>query len=426
MLKTYVTPIALLTLFSSNISASGFALIEQSASGQGLSYAGAAANTEDASVMWFNPAGITDVDSQFIFAAHAISPSAKFKNDGSYIKNSDGSTSPLFGEADDGAKLGLVPNFYWKSKFADFDVGVGVNVPYGSTVDYDQDWVGRYHAVYTETKSVNINPTIAKKINENLSVGFGLSAQYLKVNLTQKIDFGLTGTPQTNDGYADIEATSLGFGYNFGAMYDFKDAGRLGLAYRSKVNHSATGEAEFKTPSNVSSSSYDDSDIDANVSLPATASISYAYPVNQKIELLADATWTGWSSFDELRIEFDNSAKDDSVQPEEWKDSMRYSLGMIYQLDETIKLRTGVAFDETPIKNKYLRTPRISDSDRTWLSFGLGYKLSNDINLDLGYTRIFTNSPEIEATDADTGAHVLKGKFDIAIDIVSLQLVWNY
>lgn len=426
MNNLYAPSLSLLLLFSVQAHSAGFALIEQSASGQGLSYAGAAANTEDASVMWFNAAGITDVDQQFIFAVHGIGASAKFNNDGSYIKNSDGSTSPLFGDESTASKASLLPNFYWKSKFADLDVGLGINVPFGSTIEYDDDWVGRYHAVYTQTKSFNINPTIAKKINDNFSVGFGLNAQYLAVNLTQKINFGLTSTPQTNDGYADLEATSLAFGYNLGLMYDFKKAGQLGFSYRSQINHHAEGKAKFTLPSNVTSNAYDDSDIKSNVVLPATASLSYVYPVNNKMQVLADASWTGWSSFEELRIEFDNPAKGDSVQPEEWTDSMRYSLGMTYQVDDNWQLRTGVALDKTPIKDKYLRTPRITDSDRTWLSVGLGYQINKDLNLDFAYTHIMTDNPEIEATDADTGSHVLKGDFGVNIDIVSLQLVWKY
>lgn len=420
----------ILSLFSlSSVQAAGFSLIEQSASGQGLSYAGAAANPEDASVMWFNPAGMTEIsNNQLIVAAHIIAPSAQFNNDGSYIKNSDGSTSPLYGKEDNGAGVGVVPNFYWKGKAGDYDLGLGVNVPFGSVVDYDQNWVGRYHAVYTETKTYNLNPSIARKFGDNLSLGFGLNAQYINVVLSQKIDFGVaTGAPQQLDGYADLNANALSFGYNFGAMYDFKEAGRLGFSYRSEIDHKAKGKAKFDTPAILANDPrFKDSDITSNVVLPASASLSYVVPVGDKFEVLADATWTGWSSFQELRIEFDNPAKDDAVQPQEWTDAMRYALGMTYQMNDTLKLRTGVALDQTPIKNKYLRTPRIADSNRTWLSVGVGYKISDSLNLDVGYTRIFSDNPEIEATDADTQAHVLKGDFAIAIDILSAQLVWNY
>lgn len=409
------------------VNAAGFALIEQSASGQGLSYAGAAASTEDASVMWFNPAGMTQIKGhQLILGAHVIMPSAKFNNEGSYLKNANGSKSPLYGADDDGAKTGYIPNLYWKGKVGDYDLGLGINVPFGSTVDYDQAWVGRYHAVRTETKTVNINPSIARKITEHLSVGMGLNAQHIEVNLSQKVDFGLTSTPQGNDGYADLQASGWAYGYNLGLLYDFESAGKLGLAFRSQMNHSASGSAKFTTPANVSSTAYNDTSISANVSLPASAAISYVFPANDKINVLADATWTGWSSFDELRIQFENPAKGDSVQPENWKDVMRYSLGMTYQMNDSLILRTGVALDETPIKDKYLRTPRIADSERTWLSVGAGYRLSKTLNLDVAYTRILGGNPKIEATDSDTQAHVLKGAFDVNIDIISAQLVWKY
>lgn len=406
--------------------ASGFALIEQSASGQGLSYAGAAANTEDASVMWFNPAGLSFLDApQAIAGVHYIHGKAPFTNEGSYITSTG---DPLYGKEDDGAKQGFIPNLYLTGKAGEFDWGVGFNVPYGSTVDYDQNWVGRYHAVYTETKTYNINPAISRKFG-NWSVGGGLSAQYISVNLTQKIDFSAFGATQSNDGYADLKADSLAYGYNFGAIYQFGNQSKLGLAFRSQVAHSATGDADFTVPDNLPGSikdSFKDTNISASVDLPATLSLSYVWPVTKKMELLADATWTGWSSFQELRIKFDNPLKSDSAQPEEWKDVMRYALGMSYQLSDDWKLRTGFAYDETPIKNKYLRTPRIVDSDRLWASVGFGYQMTKSLNLDVGYTHIFGGSPEIEATHADTQDHVLKGKFDINIDILSAQLVWKY
>jgi len=405
----------LLALSSQTLYASGFALIEQSASGQGLSYAGAAANAEDASVMWFNAAGLSDVEgNQVVGALHVILPDAPFKNSGSNIEG----TGPLYGSDDDGAQDALVPNLYWKGRYQDYDIGLGINVPFGSVVDYDQDWVGRYHAVYTETKTVNINPAISRKVNDQLSVGFGLNAQYINVNLTQKIDFGLGS--QQEDGYADLEASGWGFGVNLGLLYQFENRSRLGVSYRSHIRHDAKGDADFtNTP-------YADQNIKASVTLPATASISYEWPVSHETKLLADATWTGWSSFDELRIEF--ADKEDSVQPEQWNDVMRYSIGMMHQYNSKWTLRTGVAYDETPIENDSLRTPRIADSNRIWLSFGAGYQLNDAMRLDVAYSHLWGGKPKIEATDADPDGvnHVLVGEFDININIISAQLVWNY
>ncbi|MBN2647418.1 MAG: outer membrane protein transport protein [Thiotrichales bacterium] len=404
------------------VQASGFALIEQSASGQGTSYAGAAASAEDASILWFNPAGLTQVqDNQLIGAAHVIAPSAAFRNQGSRIVFNQ---EPLRGADGDGAQTSVVPNFYWKSRYQDLDFGVGINVPFGSSIEYDQDWVGRYHAVYTSTTTVNINPAIATRLTPNLAFGMGVNFQYIDVNLTQKIDFGLTSTPQENDGYADLQADGWGLGFNFGFLYTFANQAQLGLSYRSEIEHRADGRADFTVPTNVTSAQYADQSIESSVTLPATASISLAYPYDSQLTLLADATWTGWSSFDELRIEFAN--KSDSVQPEQWRDVMRYSVGALYQLSPQWILRTGFAYDQTPIPNPTLRTPRIPDSDRLWLSIGAGYQWQKNLRLDVAYSHLWGGQEKIDALDADTEQHRLIGTFDTKVDILSAQLVWSY
>lgn len=394
------------------VQASGFALIEQSASAQGLSYAGAAAFAEDASIMWFNPAGLTKIENnQLIAAGHVIAPSAEFSNDGSYILSEE---NLIVGADDDGAQTSFVPNFYWKTQYKDIDVGLGINVPFGSTVEYDQNWVGRYHAVYTSTKTVNINPAFAVKLHPQVSFGAGLNIQYIDVNLTQKVDLG----DQENDGYVDLQADGIGYGFNFGFLYDLDNGANIGLSYRSQIKHNASGDADF------TAMPFADQGIESTVTLPASASLSVAYPFNDKINILADATWTGWSSFDELRIEFDN--KEDSVQPEEWNDIMRYSLGATYQYAPDLILRTGVAYDQTPIPSADLRTPRIPDSDRIWLSFGAGYQWNKTMRIDVAYSHLWGGTEGIEAVSSDTGAHVLQGRFDTKVDILSAQLVWNY
>ncbi len=426
MMKFSKNILALSLMAASSASfASGFALIEQSASGQGLSYAGAAVNTEDASVMWFNPAGMTEITGhQAIVGAHVILPNAPFHNQGSYIKG----FGPLYGQDENGARTGVVPNLYWKGGNDKVQYGLAVNVPFGSTVDYDQNWVGRYHAVYTQTKTVNINPSVSTKINSHLSIGAGVSAQYVSVRMTQKIDFGLGGTPQSKDGYVDLKASGWGYGYNFGLIYTFDYGGKLGLSYRSKVSQTPDGTADFTLPSSYTDTAgaYQDTGIKSSIDLPASASLSYLYPLSKKTDLLLDASWTGWSSFKELRIKFNNPAKPDTVQPENWKDVVRLSAGVKHQLNDRWMLRTGVAYDPTPIKNKTYRTPRIVDSNREWLSFGAGYQYSKQLRIDVGYSHLWGGKPEIEAEDADTNMHVLKGYFDVNIDILSAQLVWNY
>ncbi|MEA1990519.1 MAG: outer membrane protein transport protein [Pseudomonadota bacterium] len=423
-----LTGAILFALASQTVSASGFGLIEHSASGQGLSYAGAAANAEDASVMWFNPAGLTEIEgSQAIIGGHIISPSAKFTNDDSYTAVP---ANLISGNGDDGATVGFVPSIYWKGNMAGYDVGLGINVPFGQHISYDDDWAGRYHATETNLKTLNINPAIARKINDKLSFGFGLNAQYVDVILEQKINQSALGDTDAN---AKVTGDSWAYGYNLGLMYKPTDKLNVGLAYRSAMTHDVEGKVDYSgVNSTINLGGYTlnqvmfDADATASVSLPASATLAFDYQLNDKTQLLAGTTWTGWKAYDELVVDFDNGAPD-SESNQNFKDSMRYAVGVIYKLDDSWKLRSGLAFDESPVPDETSRSPRTPDSDRTWVSFGVGYKFNSTINLDFGYTHIFADKADVEYTaESSLGDNVLVGSYDASVNILSAQLVWKY
>jgi len=421
MYNRKLTAAMLMALATPSVYAAGFALIEQSASGQGLSYAGAAANAEDASVMWFNPAGLTEVSgNQAILAGHLIVPKSEFSNDGSY--NAAFGNAPISGNDDNGATNGFVPNLYWKGEYAGYDVGLGINVPFGQKIKYDDNWVGRYHAIETNLKTLNINPSIAKKINDQVSFGFGLNAQYVDLILSSKVNNAFGGG--TGDGDAEITADSWAYGYNFGLFYQPTPSTDLGLAYRSEITHFAKGKVNYTNVTNAGGlADLVDADAKATVNLPANLSFSINQGVSEKLQILADATWTQWSSYKELVINFD-SAQSDFESGQDFKDSWRLSLGGTYQLNETVKLRTGVAFDQTPVSNPENRSPRTPDVDRKWFSVGVGYKLSDALNLDVAYTHIAEEKAKVEYS-ADN-IQFLKGSYSNSVDILSAQIVWKY
>lgn len=413
-----LTGAVLLALSSQMANASGFSLIEQSASGQGTAYAGAAADTENASVMWFNPAGLTEVEGrQAIVGAHIISPQAKFTNDGSYLgapgNNLDGSN-------DDGATVGVVPNVYWKSKVGDYDIGLGINVPFGQHISYDDQWVGRYQATETNLKSININPAIAGKINEELSFGFGLNAQYVDLILEQQANLG-SSTSSAGDDTVSVKADSWGFGYNFGFLWKPLENTRVGVAYRSTVTQNAKGTIDY--PAALAGFGLVDTNVSSTVNLPASATLS-ATQVYGKLKLLTGATWTKWSDYGSLKIQ-NGAGTTVSDSKQNFKDSWRLSLGGIYQLNDNMKLRTGVAFDQTPVSNETHRSPRTPDADRKWFSVGLGYKLTPVMDLDVGYSHLLAEKSKVDYS-TDNGVTHLVGSYNPTVNIFSAQLVWKY
>lgn len=433
--KRLISAVAAALMMGTAAQGAGFAIIENSASGMGTAYASGGAAAEDASTVWFNPASITQLRGQNLAAAvNIILPSADFDNDGSTF--ADG--SPLTGPNSNSDIPAVIPAFYYSGQLGgDLFAGISINAPFGLVTRYDDDWVGRYHAVESDLKTVNINPALAYRINDQWSVGGGISLQLLDITLTSAIDFGsLTGqTPGSDDGFAKLSGNNydnLALGWNAGVLYTLNASTRFSFAYRSEVRQHVTGNADFTVPASaapiVSTGAFTDTTLTSDVTLPASASLS-AFHNYGRLDLMADLTWTDWSVFKELRIKYDNPAQPDSVTTEEYQDQYRIAVGGRYLLGEKLLLRAGLAYDQKAVKDKQHRTPRIPDNDRYWLSLGAGYALTDSIGADIGYSHLFVHDTPIENTYESTIPalnHTLKGNYDSSVDILSAQLTMKF
>jgi long-chain fatty acid transport protein len=379
------------------VQAAGFALVEQNASGLGNAYAGQAAVAADASTIFFNPAGMTLLpDRQLVMAGHLIKPQAGFS----------GSSNIGGGNGGDAGGLAIVPNGYFAYRLTpDVHVGVGMNAPFGLKTEYDSTWAGRTQGIKSELKTINLNPAIAWKANESLSLGAGLSVQYAQATLTS----------QTGGGLLTVKGDNYSWGFNLGALWQLSDATRIGLAYRSEVDQKLEGTAEFSVVTALNTP------VTASVTLPDSASLSLVHQLNPRLELLADMTWTGWSDFDELRI-VRAAGTTLGVTPENWNDSYRYSVGANYRLNDKVTLRSGLAYDETPVSDAF-RTARIPDESRTWLSFGAQYRLSSKSTIDVGYAHLFVDEARINKTESGV---TLAGTYEASVDILSAQLTHSF
>ncbi|HHS83871.1 MAG TPA: hypothetical protein ENK38_02970 [Gammaproteobacteria bacterium] len=430
-----IVTLASLSLLTSTAFAAGFALIEQSTSNMGSAYAGGSASAEDASTIYFNPAGMTELESaEAIFGLHIVQPSSRFSNQAS----SGPAGVPLGSNTGGNAGVtGFIPNVYYTRAVApQLKFGLGINAPFGLSTEYKKNWIGRYHAIESHMQSLNINPSLAYSASNQLSLGAGISLQYLSVELTNAIDqaalcsgAGITpcaGVPTTNDGYAKVTGTSWGWGANLGLLYKFSDATRIGAAWRSSIKHELEGDAKFDNidPVLKGAGFFVNTDASAKVDLPATVSISGYHQVDTRWAVMGDITWTQWSSFEELRIKYDSGTQGDTVQDESWEDTSRYSVGVHYRQSDQMLLRAGVAYDETPIPDSEHRTPRIPGNNRTWLAFGLNYRVSQQLSFDLGYAHLFVNNTKISDTNR-LGA-TLDGEYKAGIDIISGQVKWAY
>ena len=383
--------------------AAGFALIEQNASGLGNAYAGQAAVAADASTIFFNPAGLTELsDMQVVVSGNLIQPSAEFS----------GSASPSFGggQGGDAGGLAFVPNLYFSLPLAsNVSAGVGIYAPFGLKTEYDAGWVGRFQALKSEINTVNVNPSVAWKINDRLSLGAGVDVQRIDATLSNNI------TPAVSGSLMTVTGKDYGWGYNLGLLWQPDQDTRIGLAYRSQIDYTLTGQltANAVLPSG---------DVAADVTMPASASLSLLRKLAPNVDLLADVTWTGWSAFDRLAVVYTSLPVALPVTQENWRDNWRYSLGATWHQDSAWNWRAGVAYDQTPVSDAY-RTPRIPDESRTWIALGGQYRMDKKNAIDFGYAHLFIKSASINST---TAAGALTGTYDNYVNIVSAQYTHGF
>ena len=415
--------------------AAGFSITQKSVKGLGNAFAGAAAVAEDASTIYFNPAGLTRLSGRQVQAAvHIFSYSLKFSDDGSTNVNNQPLTG---GDGGNAGKQGFIPNFFYAHSISDsLKLGIGIVSPFGTDTEYDSDWVGRYYTVKSEFLTIDINPTIAYRINKMWSIGGGVSVQYLDAELTSAIDYGtiMSGSPSREaDGELKLKVDSdWGYGFNLGVLFELSEATRFGIAYRSEISYDLEGDADFKTPDEAAliagASGLVDTDAKTDIDLPASISVSGYHQLTDKWALMADITWTDWSTFDELRIEFDSDAED-SVSTFDLEDNFRYSLGATYTLNPQWTFRGGLAYDESTVSSRRKRTPRLPDEDRLWFSLGTSYHFSDRLEFDFGYTYIMNvEKAEIDktATGEDKFRGALKGDYDAHTNIASFQLSYKF
>ncbi|MFT4728812.1 MAG: long-chain fatty acid transport protein [Granulosicoccus sp.] len=453
---------------SGTATAGGFALIEHGASGLGNAYAGAAAVSTDTSTVWFNPAGMSQIEGrETSVTMHILTTDTTWTDQGTTLGAALG-RSPASGP--DTANPGgttVLPNFYYVAPINDqWSYGLSIGAPYGSATEYDRDWKGRYSTVKSGVSVIDINPAVSFKLSDKVSLGFGLSLQRLSAELESAVDsgaaclglaasagtsfttadcvnVGLTPGVQANDGYGSITGDSTTFGFNMGALFTPKKGVKIGVAYRHSTSHELDGDADFDVNAGLQTildsntiaagqpltqGIFNDVPATAAIELPASFSVSGAWEVNNKVELLADLTWTGWSTFEEIRIDYDNPVQSDTLSVQAWEDVIRLSAGLNYQLNDKLTLRTGMAFDEEAIPSAQRRTARIPGNDRTWLSFGAGYKVNKSISFDVGYAHLFLDETPIDNIDPESNGtgQEIRGEFEPSVDIFSAQLNWAF
>jgi long-chain fatty acid transport protein len=415
--------IILLSAISSNSAdAAGFMIRENSAAAVGMSYAGTGSRAESAETSFSNPAGLTYLSGDELeFGTTLVIPDFKFNGTatafGAPISGNNGGN---FGRPD------AIPNVYGSYSITDdLKAGFAVTVPFGNASEYDGNWYGRYLATKTVMMSYDINPSVAYRLTDALSLGAGVSAQYLKVDVSRAIDQSIIFGVPVPDATSRFNAHDWAIGFNLGALAKVGETTRVGLTYRSGTDHNIKGKLDFADASPLLGLM--NSSASSGISLPATTGLSFTNDVDPNLTIYSDVQFTQWSVFKDIVIKSQNAPVDNI---ENFRNAWMVAAGAKYKLNSLWEIMGGVAWDQSPVTSSF-RTVNLPDTDRYVGGTGLTYQLTDTVTLDGAYSHAFaflrpTMNVSANNTDSVTHAVVLKGQYDVAADIVAASIHYRY
>lgn len=417
--------VAAVTCSAGSAHAGGFGIREQSAEFQGMSFAGNAAGGGGLSGMFWNPAvagqfnGIR-TESHYAF----IVPQSEITALPGSTLLANGASSGDIGKS---AYVGASYLSYQLSR--DLVFGFSFNAPYGlSTEPENRVWAGMNHARTSEIKTFNGQAALAFRVSPNFIVGAGLMIEHMYGRL--KSASGIAPTSQN----LVVEGDDTDWGWTVGAIWNVHSRTSIGLGYRSKIDHDLTGNVFLAGPvagfaagkGGVGAAS-----IHAPITSPDIATLSIRHGLSEKLTALGTVEWTGWSRVQSLNVICTSASNAVNLLgcsgpgalqaslPLNWHDGWFVSGGLEHATMPGLTLRTGVAWEKSPIQAASERTPRAPDADRIWLSLGGTYKLNEMMTFDLAYSHVFIEDAKIDRVQ--NGIRLL-ADVESSVDIVTASL----
>jgi long-chain fatty acid transport protein len=377
ILKRYL-PVAILTMtvLTSQAFAGGLYIGEFGQPNMGASRAGANAIAEDASTAWQNPAGIMFLDGKKSMATGLfVNSKLEFDQDSSLsslppsVANANGSRPASDGGDAGGSAVGA--GFFHANPVNEkWGWGVSLASISAAVIDYEdsQDFTGRYWATEVDLLTVSLLPTLAYRVNEDLSVGFGLPITFGQLDMDVAIPGLASGAPQ---GLAKInDGEDVVVGVTFSALWQANDSLRLGLIYVGETEYKFDSDLDLTLPPGVSNDSIS---ADVKFTFPQTIRASMTQDISDEVTLLASIAWEDWSQFDEITI---STPAVGGALPRDWHDTWHCALGLRWKADRQWTYYTGIAYDTDPTKASK-RTADMPIDEQWRLSGGATYEMEN-------------------------------------------------
>jgi long-chain fatty acid transport protein len=385
----------------------GYLIYDMSAEALGKASA-VAASTKEPAANWFNPSAIS------------FMPGYQFSAGGVFIV-AQNEFEPEEGGDPISSKTGT---FFLPTVFGTFEIldwlhaGLGVATPFGLGVEWPEDWIGREFSIAASIETVNINPNVSFKVWRDVSIAVGFNLVYGAVDMTN-------GLPEPIGGSVRIGGTTFGYGANAAVTWRvFPDLFHLAFAYRSRVELAFDGKADFEPGAEEFEPALVDQGGSSEITLPDIFTFGVMYKPTPTVELTFDANLVMWSTYDEIRLDFEQEDTPDEVLERNFRNSVTLRLGADFTLPVNPELgrfqvRMGLIFDQNPSPKKTL-APSLPDADRVDLGLGVGYTY-DWFTADIGYLLVY-----FLPSKAESGREGPEGTYNSIAHLMGLTLTARF
>jgi long-chain fatty acid transport protein len=406
-------------MLAASAHAAGFGIFTQDAAALGKANA-QVAHTDNPSAIFFNPALLNQLEgTQIRLGTTLMFPDRKFNSDldGRRYKTK----SDVF-----------YPSTFYLSHKANerFALGIGVFNPFGLGTDWGETWEGRYLATNSEMETYNINPSFSYQATPWLSVGGGVSLLFLDTTLERKVFLFDPAIGQLPDGNQRFKGDGEGFGYNLGVLIDLPGDFSIGASYRSRIKVDIDGDMKFKLPDPSLAFLLPNTPASVDLELPAVVHAAVSYTGFDRWTIETGLRWEEWSSYDKLDLKlkepiFDGQQFTDKISEEKkWKDTFAFNLGVEYQLNDMVSLRTGYLYGNNPVPDKTFE-PSIPDSDVHLFTLGTGLKYNNfKFDLAYGYQKMESRKKNNEL--GSLYGQPANGKYESEIHLIGMSIGYSF
>ncbi|MCF6766558.1 OmpP1/FadL family transporter [Thiotrichales bacterium 19S3-7] len=411
--------------------ASAYQIFEQDARSLGTYHAGSSAIANDASTLWYNPAGMTNLTTQqFSLGSELVNTSIIYNGTQTNVGQITPST-PQPVDNLDGGTLTPIPNFYYVFPYKQWAFGLGIVAPFGAETNYGNGTALMYSGTKTQLQSIDFIPAIAYKINQYISFGIGADITYVRGEFDNAFAY-INDTFQPTNIYVTNRGDDWTIGTHIGALINLNKNNRIGLVYHSKMTANLTGYTKMSGDTSgvtIAGSPTSGYNFSSQIILPAWWDFSYYSKVTNKLALMASIIYTQWNSVQQTELKnvvtpFGNSYQNVLIT-QDFRNTWNFSFGTTFDLSPKWQIKAGIGYDMTPTNDTY-RNIQIPDQNRFILATGIEYTPIDSLTIALSYAHFFVKDASINVTQEITGTYqTTNGTVDSSADLFGLQLIWR-